>query len=491
MKTLLNRRTFALGLLFLFAFSLRLSFISKGPFHFDALDLALASQKTLETGRLVYESHGTGFPLTVLAGAFTIKFLNFFGFSDPVFGVNFMSVFTGALGVIILFFLVEKLFGFRRAIFSAALFCCFSPYLVISTFGKSLTISICFALASMYYMLRFLEENKRHHFFYSAVFLGFCMAARLSDALIALPIVYLYFSFKPLTYARVKFFVVYMIIVLLVGGFWYIPFLLDRGLNPFVTILTTDSQSQYLGVFSELLVLASYWMMFIFQPAGIILIGAGFLSLIAQKKGKQFFFLLIWFLSLHLFYGNVSSMGLRYLVIAWIPLIIAQGVFLGSFKGRLALVAVCGALLLIMSQFGQCAFALEFRHRYALQKDFAQWVAKKTSPDAVVIAMDEGLFIRHYGKRNTLAHPITTSRNFMDNYFENNVDPLLQEGRDVYVISTALLTYDPKRLFQDELFRRYDVILIGEHKNEDWHHALLRLELFNEQLYQLKWKSYL
>lgn len=490
MKTLLNKRTFALGLLFLFAFSLRLSFISKGPFHYDALDLALASQKTLETGRLVYETHGTGFPLTVLAGAFTIRFLKFFGVTDPVFCVNFMSVFTGALGVIILFFLVEKLFGFRRAIFSAVLFCCFGPHLAISTFGKSLTLSICFALASIYYMLRFLEENKHHHFLYSAVFLGFCMAARLSDVLIALPIVYLYFSFKPLTYVRVKFFVVYALIVLFVGGFWYIPFLLDKGFNPFVAILSTRYQSQYLGVFSELLGLASYWMTVIFQPAGLILIGAGFLSLITQKKKKAFFFLLIWFLSLHLFYGNVSSMGLRYLVIAWIPLIIAQGVFLGSFKGKFAIVAVCGALLMIAAQFGKYAAVLEFRHHYALQKDFAQWVAKKTSPDAVVIAMDESLFLRYYGKRNTLAHPITTNRNFMDNYFENNVDPLLQEGRDVYVISTAFLTYDPKRLFYDELFKRYDVIFVGERKNEDWHHSLLYLELFDEQLYQLKWKSY-
>jgi predicted membrane-bound mannosyltransferase len=490
MKSLLTKRTLALGLLFFFAFSLRFSFISKGPFHYDALDLALASQKTLETGRLVYESHGTGFPLTVLAGAFTLKFLKFFGSTDPVFSVNFMSVVTGALGVIILFFLVERLFGFRRAIFSAALFSCFGPYVAISTFGKSLTLSICFALASIYYMLRFLEENKHHHFLYSAVFLGFCMAARLSDVLIALPILYIYFSFKPLTYIRIKFFVVYAIIVLFVGGFWYVPLLLDRGLNPFITILSTGSQAQYLGVFSELLGLASYWLTIIFQPSGLILIVAGFLSLIVKAKRKEFFFLLIWFLSLHLFYGNVSSMGLRYLVIAWIPLIIAQGVFLGSLKGKRVVAAGIVVFLIIAVQFIEFAPALEFRHRHALQKSFAEWVAKKTPPDAVIIAMDESLFLRYYGKRNTLAHPITTSRNFMDNYFDNNVDRLLQEGRDVYVISTAFLTYDPKELFREELFNRYDVILVGEHRNEDWHHALLHLEIFNEQLYQLKWKSY-
>ena len=485
MATLFTKRTLVLIALFLLAFYLRFSFINKGPFHYDTLDLALASQKTLEKFMLHYERHGTGFPLTVLLGALSIFILKAFGATDPVFCVNFMSVAAGALGVLILFFLVERLFDFHKAMFSAILLACFAPHIAISTFGKSLTPSICCSLASAYYMVRFLEEKKNLYFIFSAVFLGFCMAVRLSDVLVILPICYLYMSAARLNYARVRLLVVYVFFVLLIGGFFYIPLLLEKGTRSFVELLVTSEQAKFLGFFSYVFPYALRWMFEIFRFSGLLLALAGFLFMVPKGYRRQRVFLYIWFLVLFLFYGNISSSGPRYLVIAWIPLLIAQGVFLGSFRTRTFILAMCTVFILSLGSLIPYTPVLDFRHRRALQIEFAQWVSQKTRPDSVIIARDEDIFLKYYGKRMTLEPPLTCDKKIMLKFFKNEIDPLFKENKKVYVISTSFLAYDRCHLLRQILFEQYRMVLIGEKNNEDWHHALLNQEMIKERLYQL------
>ena len=56
--------------LFILSFALRLAFLSKGPFHLDALELAIAAEDTIRLGKVHY-LHGTGYPLTsIIASAF-------------------------------------------------------------------------------------------------------------------------------------------------------------------------------------------------------------------------------------------------------------------------------------------------------------------------------------------------------------------------------------------------------------------------------------
>jgi len=504
MKALLTKRTFVLIILFLFSFLVRFAFISKGPFHYDALDLALSAQKTLATGVLHYE-HGTGFPLTVICGAFFIFVLNFFGVTDPVFCVNLMSVVAGALGVLSLFFLVEKLFddgasvlpgggsgrnaGFHTAMFAAILLSCFGPHVLISTFGKSLTLSIALSLTSAYYMLRFTREDKNKYLVFSAVFLGFCAAARLSDALMALPISFLYFSAGRRNFRRVRSFLAFGIIAASTAALYYVPMLLEKGIGPLLNVLTSHSQSQFLGPFSFILRFSLGWLLDLFMMPGVLLIVAGFLFMIFKRLRRQRHFLYVWFLALQFFYGNISSSGPRYLVIAWIPLLIAQASFLGSFKGRRFYLASALVLLIALGDFARFAPSLEFRHLRALQIEFNEWLASKTSADAVIIAVDEGIFIEYYAKRRTLTKPITCKKDEINRFFDEEIDGLLGEGKEVYVVSSALLTYDPCFLFKRMLPERYKVVFIGKKLNEDWHHAFFNRYFFREELYQIKKKT--
>ncbi len=482
-----NKRALFLILLFSFAFFVRFSCISKGPFHCDTVDLAVSAQKTLDTMRLHYE-HGSGYPLTVIVGAFFIFVFRIFGVADPVFCVNFMSVFTGALGVFLLFILVEKFFDFHRASFSAILFACFAPHVAISTFGKSLTLGICMSLASAYFMYCYTQQHKKKDLIYSAVFLGFCAAARLSDVLVALPISYLFFSCGRINYNKIKLFIVFGFIAFLVPLIYYFPMFFDKGLSQFLQVLRNKNEAAYLGPFSGVFLYIMIQFVDLFGITGILFSFAGFLYMLKEREFRQFSFLMIWFLVLHLFYGGVSSTGLRYMVIAWIPLVVAQGSFLGRFKGAKFLLAFFAVLFIVLWDFARFSHILEFRHSRALQVEFSQWVAEQTQPDALIIAIDDSFFIKYYAKRKTLSRPITCDKAVVIRYFDEVLDKHLTQKRDVYCLSTALVVYDPCKVFRKELLKRYNVQLFGSRINEDWHNSLLQQNIIIEDIYKIEKK---
>lgn len=485
-KVFYSKRFILLLVLFISAFALRFLFINKGPFHYDTLDLAISAQETLDTHVLHYE-HGTGYPLTVICAALTIFILKFFGVVDPVFCVNFMSVLTGSLSVIFLFSLTEKLFDFDRAFCSAFLLVFFMPHLAISTFGKSLTLGICLSLCSAYYMLLYTETFKKRYLVYSALFLGFCAAARLSDVLVFLPIAFLYFSHSKMSYGKLKGFIVFVIISSVAALIYYAPMLLERGLNQFREVWQSSGGAQFVGIFSEVFKYNLFWMAEIFSVGGAMLFIAGFGYMLIRRLIRPFLFLVIWFLVMFIFYAGISSSGPRYLVIAWLPLIIAQGYFLGDFKEKRIVLSL--ALFVTVSiNFITYAPTLAYRHQFSLQQEFAEWVNRKTPADALIIAMDESIFIKYYAHRKILSRPIFEDKKQIAAFFRE-IDDLLKDGKNVYIISTAYLSYDATNSFKKSLFNRYSMVFLGKRVNEDWHFSLLDQLFLKEKLYRIMKKD--
>ncbi len=487
MRFSLNKRTLVLTALFIFAFCIRLTFISKGPFHSDTLDLAVTAQKTLDTLSLHYQ-HASGFPLTVIVGAFFIFIFRLFGITDPVFCVNFMSVVCGALGVVLLFFVAEKLFDTRKGIISAMLLAVFPVHVAQSTFGKSFTLSICFSLASAYYLLRFIQEDKKQHLFVSALFLGFCAAARLPDSLVFFPLVCLYFTAGKISYKKIQFFVAFCFIAFVTAAIYYLPMLFDRGTGFFLGLMVSMDGAELLGIFSDANKAAFRWLMDIFRLHGVILALLGFWFMVLKKELRQFIFLLVWFFTLHFFYGNFSGAAVRYMTIAWLPLIIAQGSFLGSFKGKGFYAAIFYVFIAGFISFSRFAHVLEFRHRHALQPEFAIWASAQAGEDSVIICLDEGAFFAYYAHRRVLYRPIGRDREIFKKYFDDYLDPFLEQGRRVYIIGSAVFFYNPGKVFQNMLYERYDIDYVGKKLNEDWHNYFLQTGLFEEDLYLIKKK---
>lgn len=481
------RRGIFLVLIFAFAFSIRFLLISQGPFHLDALDLALQAQKTLQDFSLHYE-HGSGYPLTVLVGAVFMAVFRIFGVTDPVFTVNVMSVFFGAAGVLAFFFLCEKLFDTRRAVFAALLLSCFGPHVAISTFGKSLTLSIFLSLTSAFFLLSYLKGEGRSRLFFSAFALGFCGAARLSDLLAALPLLILFFSFGGLRFVRIREAVAWGLIALLTTSVYYVPMFLDKGAEQFMMVLSSEQQARFLGPFSFIFSRSLGWLLSSLRPEGMLLALAGFGIMGIQGRRKEFRFLFFWALIFQLFYGNVSSSGVRYLVIGWVAFLAAQAYFLGNFKNRGAYVSIALLVWITTASLYQDLPTLVFRHRHNLQKDFARWVETKTPPDALVLAVDEALFLKFYGSREITERVVTCDPAEMEKFLQLSVCPALKSGRKVFVVSSAF-TYDACRVFRKTLEKKYDVKNVGSRQNEDWHHALLNQTLFQESLYELKIKE--
>jgi hypothetical protein len=120
--------------------------------------------------------------------------------------------------------------------------------------------------------------------------------------------------------------------------------------------------------------------------------------------------------------------------------------------------------------------------------EYAQWVASRTRPQDIVIAMDEAAFIQYYGQREILIRKPEPDDKEIDLFFAEGIDKALAEGRRVYIIQSAL-AYDTSFKFKNRLLGRYKIIYIGFRINEDWHHALLSLELWPERLWEIKKKS--
>jgi hypothetical protein len=248
------------------------------------------------------------------------------------------------------------------------------------------------------------------------------------------------------------------------------------------------NQAKFLGLCSYVSRYSWGWTLEIFNLGGVLLSCAGFVWLFIKGKRNEFLFLLAWFLSFQLFNGNITCSNPRYLVIGWIPLVISEGFFLGNFRKSTGFyVALVVIFYFAIISFIQYAPVLEFRHRRALQVEFAQWVSVKTPKNSLILVRDEGAFIKYFGHRDTSVISVDISSKDMSEYLAQKIDVILREDKPVYIIS-SVFDYDRFKDLKRELSDHYEVVCVGLKKNEDWHHELLDQYIFKEWLLQIKRK---
>ena len=223
---------------------------------------------------------------------------------------------------------------------------------------------------------------------------------------------------------------------------------------------------------------------------GLILLAAGIIYLLIDKKYALLSFLSILFFSLFIYYGSVSMTEHRYMLLAIIPLLIMQGYFISKaiVIKRLRMLFVVVLFILIAVNFIDAYPMIKFRHDYSLQEEFAKFVKDNTEPQAYIIAMDEGPFIEYYAQRNVLYKATGIHREDFEQFF-NRVDSLLMNEAQIYIISSGIYGYDPRKYFIDMLFDKYNLIYIGGSLNEDYHHKAIKQLLFLEELYKIEKKT--
>jgi hypothetical protein len=343
---------------------------------------------------------------------------------------------------------------------------------------------------SLYLLFLYFENNKTGILVLSSISLGLGTASRLPDGVIIFSVIFLYLatSLKNKSIPRSQLFpkmIIYLIVYGLSVAVFYLAMFLNSGLAQFKEILGVYYYNHSL----EYLWFSLQQLKEILGPVGLWLSAVGGLYLLIDKKYITFLFLLIFFASLFVYYGSTSVTEHRYLLLAAVPLLITQGYFIAkaSQMKRPRLLFYTALFILVMINFVKIYPVIKFRHDYSLQEDFAKFVQQNTEPSSYVIAMDEGPFIEYYSQRNVLYKATGLHKEDFDKFF-TKVDNLLTENKPVYIISSGIYGYDPKRYFINTLSDKYNLIYLGCRLNEDYHHAALGQSLFFEGLYKIEKK---
>ena len=469
-------------LLFLLTMGVRMALISKGPYHYDSLELLITAQKTLDTHQLQY-MHGAGYPFTVLIGAI---FLLVFGHSLPVFAVNLIGVVFGSASVLALYYLVRRLLSVEAAFFSAALFSFLPGLLSVSIYGSNNPVSLFFILLSASFIAKSVSGKGRINLAWSGVCLGAAAGSRLPDAVVLLPLALFYFSSAAINRRSLKnFFLDFLIPFAAVLALCYYP-MFARGELGGLFAIPEEMGGKYLGPFSRLLGYSNTAFIDLVSPPLFISALGGLIFLVRENRRKLFYFFLAWFCVTFFFYANISSMEPRMLLIAAVPAAALAGFFLARFSRKMPVAACLLLAAMCAVMFFSIYPTLEFRHGNNLQKQFAQWVRKNTPADAVLISNDEWLFLTYYAQRQPLHKPWGCD-GFTLGAFEKAIDRELGAGRRVFVLESVLAT-DHCGFFSKRQGQKYSLTVAGQCDNEDWHHDCLRMHIYNEELLELKKK---
>ncbi|OGX27416.1 MAG: hypothetical protein A2787_00930 [Omnitrophica WOR_2 bacterium RIFCSPHIGHO2_01_FULL_48_9] len=493
-------------LILLLSFALRLSLISKGPYHQDSLWLVVQAEKTLETGQL-QQYFGVGFPLTVLLASLFIFVMKFLAGSDPVWAVNFMSVVLSSLGIFVFYFFIKRLLDERTAVMGALALSVNPLFLGLSVYGKNYMPMLFFLFLGLLFLLRFRDAASYKDYFISAVMFGCMGASRIHD---------LVWMFVPVSYLLVvvlrehavvtkvrppeilKSFTIFWLTVSGTILIFYLPLLLQSGAGEQIFSIRHAVREHvfeyYMGIFSRR---TPQGLQFIVEAVSLLGIGLaiGGLGQLYHKRRPVFIFLLLWFIFPTLYYANLhTTLAHRHLLLAVPPLLIAQGFLISEIgQKRLALKVAAYGVFVIMSCLLLASIypTLKTRHHHSYIAEFAQWTAVHTEPNAVIVANDDAGFFTYYGKRKTLAKPAAPIGKKWDladadlRAFKEQVDQLLAQNIPVYITTVSLLAYDGGGKFVDFMDEHYCFEKIGTHPYEDWHGGELRSQIFMIELYRI------
>ncbi|MFC1752707.1 glycosyltransferase family 39 protein [Thermoproteota archaeon] len=467
--------------------------MSKGPFHMDSFELAINANKTLNEFRLHY-MHGFGYPLTVIAAAVSIFFCRLAGVSDPIFGANFMSVVFGSLGIGAYYLLAKTLIGRSGAVLSALALCLLPLHLSISTYAMTHHVSIFFHILGIYFLFLYFKDQDIHKLIDAGILLGFGTAARLSDGMIILPIIILFFVqshkqygvFSRTTFSRLG---VLLGSYFLLWVVFYLPMIAQGDFREVKGLFEIYYHFHSLRQLS----LARKGLLEILGLYGCIFSILGAFWFIKEKGLRIASFLMVWLAMLFLYHGSLSIFAFRYLLFAIVPLFIFQGYLFAKFlRVRSLLVKILFVSLILLNiatGFIEFFPIVYFRHLYNTQEELCNLIQENTEPDSLIISLDLGYFIKYYTGRKILGRPTGFNKLDFDKFFDW-VDLLLDKDRSIYINSSAIISYDPRGYMRKGIVERYELQSVGKQVIDSWYKfSSVRSDLRNEYLFKMKRKK--
>ncbi|HTY46017.1 MAG TPA: hypothetical protein VMD52_08515 [Patescibacteria group bacterium] len=467
----------------------RLLLLSKGPFHYDTLDLMVCMRSK------AFTDHAVMFTLPsflMIALAYLRDAL-----WPAVTDLSLVLVTTAgvaSLAAVVIYAVLRKVLTESAAVAYALVTSFFPVFFSITTFGRiDHALAFVFLPLCLYYLLQ-------RKWFACAVYTGLSIASR-PEAAFALSGFFIWaacdvFEAKAIplktklwsiTKAVLILFFVSALVWLglsfaLGRRMWFDQIVMNLMAKQFgkkdpldtVVILQVDIRKAFAHVLTVLRLLS----------VSSLFLAFGLFAKIRQKSVKD---MLLFFVSFFVCLTLVANFEmalneLRYLAVPvfFLAYFIAAG-FEFVFKKAWRLFPAC--LLCATAMLWPVAPTIYDRHQRALQVDFARHLGEVTAPGSVIIAQDEWIFFKYYAGRDVIIPPSLCVTNDWRPFFEK-VSAVVVARRPLYFTYTAI-SYDYCHILRKFIQKGFRAFLVDSYLNEDWHPDTIGRHVYREPIYLL------
>ena len=493
-KKLLNNQKFIIISLFLFSFIIRIIFKNAGLFHFDSYADARTVEQIFETGKMQY-SYAYGAPTAmILVFLFFIMDKLLFGAMRAENAYFFVTFLTASLSIVLIYLLAKKITKNKFVgIVSALIFAVNPIFLAVTTYPKTHSISIFFALLGGLLLLKSAEKNSIKYLIFSGLSFGLNIGTRPFGIFYIIPFALLYLEPKIKNKTlilnknrlSIKKILIFGISVIIPPILLFLPWFIEKGISDFLNTINpkTETRGGWGGIISENTIPSFLKIKTAFTWLGIILSIMGGFYLYLKKRKLILLFLLVWFFIYFISIGNLARVHARFLLPAMIPLSILVATGCRMIYKKNKLISLIIILFLLGSMFAIAYPIINYRHEHSGTKDFALYVKNKTELNAIIMTNDLGFFIKYYGNRTIVFHPRTGNDeeiliflNELQNYTNSNI-PIYatEEGFGI----------DPNKKVLNAISNKYEIHLMGESENEWYGGSSLELKVYKEKLFKL------
>jgi 4-amino-4-deoxy-L-arabinose transferase-like glycosyltransferase len=480
--------------IFLFAFLLRLIFKNAGLFHFDSYADVRTVEQIFETSKFQY-SYAYGAP-TVMAITFIFFMLDklIFGALHAENAYFFITFLTAALSAVLLYLIAKKITKNKFiGIVSSLIFIVNPVFLAVTTYPKTHSISIFFALLGGLLLLKAADKNSNKYLILSGLSFGLNIGARPFGALYIIPFLLLYLKPKiknkililkkeKITLKKILIFAISTAAPPLI---LFLPWFIEKGvadfirtINPRTELRMDRGESNLWAVFMNIKN-AHTWL-------GIALSFLGGFYLYIKKRKLLLVSLLVWFAAYFLILGTTipeNSAYARFFIPAMIPVAILAATGCRMIYQKNKWVSIAIIIFLLGSMFAVAYPIISYRHEHSGTRDFALSIKEVTPQNAVIMANDLGFFIQYYGNRTRIVHP----RSGDDQEIQKFMDEL-KGYTDIYATGEGF-NIDPGNKVATAIESEYNIELIGEYDVEWYGGSSLELKIYKEKLFKLTKKN--
>ncbi|MCX8147041.1 MAG: glycosyltransferase family 39 protein [Candidatus Woesearchaeota archaeon] len=494
---LLDKRFIAFAL-FIIAILIRILYKNAGVYHWDSLCDIYAVERMFNQGSLQY-SYAYGAPGMVVL-VFAVFYLHHLitGAMSAEFAYFFVTFVTAALCVSLIYLITEKFTKNNFVSISAALFFNFTPiFLSVTTYPKTHSIALFFALLSIYLMALFNEESKKRNKMLLLALSGFCLGysvtIRIFSVLFALPLLLIYlnpeirgFSFKIKKHLfSIKNALVFGIPAAAIWVLLFYKMIIETGgVGAYIKNIFSEQASAvgWQGFLSKSLVPSLMGIEKTMTILGVLLFVIGFIY--GFKKYPLFSLMLaLWLIPNFIYFANIAYPQLRFFIEFLPAIMIFMAIGSEPIYNKNKIIAVIVVAVVIGCMFYTAYPFISYRHNYSGTKETALWIASVTEPNAVIMSNDFGWFIEYYGKRNVTVHPRTGNDKEIAEFIEK-LKRLYANGIPIYSTAEGF-AIDPGLKVQKAILENFDVYEVGEHLNEIYQYSELEFRKYNEKLFRL------